>query len=130
MKSNLFIFLVVVAALVVGFIGGHYQARRSWDTYVEQNFVYLPESTRISETVRALTALRAGRQSDGLQILELSLDESLLMYGDFANVLPDHRDDFLLRGVLMAHDYREANPFTEPFIGNSNAIQQVFKLIR
>jgi uncharacterized protein YneF (UPF0154 family) len=130
MKSRLIIFLVVGAALGGGFFLGHYQARRSWDTYVQRNFVYLPESTRIAETVRALTALRAGRQSDGLQILERSLDQSLLMYWDFANVLPDHQDDFLLRSVRMARDYRAVHPFTEPLISNSNTIQQVFRLVK
>ena len=130
MKSRLMICLAVVVALGAGFFLGHYQARRSWDTYVLRNFVYLPESTRISETVRALTDLRAGRQSDGLQILEQSLDESLLNYWDFANVLPDHRDDFLLRGVRMARDYRVAHPLTGPLTMNSNSIQQVFSLVK
>ena len=130
MKSRLINCLVVVAALVGGFVAGHYQARRTWDTYILRNFVYLPESTRLNHTVRALTDLRAGRQSEGLQILEGSLDESLLMYWDFANVLPDHRDDFLLSGVRLARNYRAAYPLTGPLTGNSNAIQQVFRLVK
>jgi hypothetical protein len=130
MKSRLLFVLAVVAALVTGFILGHFQVSRSLTRYMEHTYAYLPASTHIFETVKALTALHAGRQSDGLQTLELSLSESLLMFDNFDSVPQDQRDGSLLQSIRIARDYRAAHPFTEPFISNSNAIQQVFMLTK
>src|ERR1017187_6763956 len=112
MKTKITIIVSLIVSLAVGFLAGKFQASSSWSQLYAHN-VYQRAAGDAAFFATVLTDLRGGRQDDGLNMLERSLDGSLL------SVAPDHipaaeRTKPIESEILQAQAYRPKYPRHEP----------------
>src|ERR1700678_4012864 len=110
MKSKVFIIVMTVVALIVGFFIGAFSTNWAWNRYTMRNFVYMPASNEIYESVRVLTALHDGRQADAIKTQEIWLDGALITFLSCDSTSPDRLDPAWLKSIRVARDYRTAHP--------------------
>lgn len=130
MKSKLIVLLLVVAAAIGGFFAGGYFAAKSWNSFFIE-YTYLHASNDTEHMVRALTYLRGDKPQDGVDVLEMYLDSSLLTYTSLVlRPEPKGPPANVLRAIRVARDYRISHPWTSRYMSPevSNALQQVITL--
>jgi hypothetical protein len=130
MKSKIFIIVIVVAALIVGVFIGVLSTNCLWNRYTLRYFVYMPASNQIYQSVRVLTALHDGRQSDAMETEEMALDDALITFTSNEGTLPDKLDPSWLKSIRVARDYRIAHLYSGSSVIVSNAVQQVFSTVK
>lgn len=120
MKSKLILIVAVVAALVVGFFAGRYQAGRACNSSFEW-FIDANASNQAHFWIRSLTYLRDGQQDEAAEFMEGRLDGSLLTFLTYEQLRFEQRNEAGLRAIQTARDYRSKHPWqnTTPEIRNS-----------
>jgi hypothetical protein len=120
MKSKLLVSLAVIVALVVGFVLGRWQVRRTVDSYIAQ--MSMPEVRRatadFSKAAGVLKAIRAGDTNEAIETLESELDMQIMYIGAVteATAAPE-RDKQWLSRIRWLRDYRATHPRkSDPFI--------------
>jgi len=128
MKSKVIIAAIVVAAAVGGCFGGRQFTAMSWNRYFEQ-YAYMRESNHAHQMVRALTYLRAGKQSEAADLLELYLDSALNTFCVYEDTVAQaERADYVIRAARVGRDYRSAHPWTNSSPIVAESVQRVFRL--
>jgi hypothetical protein len=108
--KTLFIF-VLVAGLSAGFFIGRYQTGRAWRRYAEHHFIHLKAANDTDGYVRVLTYLKEGKQTNALDVLEILLNSSLSSLDSYEGIPPEGRDEFALRAIEVAREYRARYPW-------------------
>ena len=124
MKSKLSITLVLIVALVIGFLFGRFHAFACWDRFFA-DYVRAHESLEAEQSVIVLTELREGRQGQALNALETRLDGSLMEFLRYQKVPPKRRDVVVLRAIHAARDYRAKYPWSSSSSGVNQGVQTV-----
>jgi len=112
MKSKALFVGAVVAALLAGFFLGRYQGGRSVSKFVEHSIIHQGAAVDAQQQVRILTYLKEGMQTNAFDVLELRLNHSLLELAYCVELPPEERDDFAVRAVRVARDYRTKYPWS------------------
>jgi hypothetical protein len=129
MKAKIITAVIGVAALVSGFFVGRFDTGRQWNQFF-MNFIYTDTSNDAHSHVRTLTALREGRQTNAVEILENVLDGELLTYITFEELRPEKRSEAGLRAIRVARDYRAKHPWQSSSAEINDGVQRVFALVK
>jgi hypothetical protein len=123
MKPKVTLTVSVVAALAVGFLAGKFQASSSWSELYTR-YTYERDAGIAADNAEVLKSLRGGHEADGMNLLEQSLDLSLLSLDHFPR---KQWTPPVSAAIIQVRAYRAKYPWdkTPPQIDES--IQRVLK---
>jgi len=122
-------FLLALAALVIGAVGGGWAVSKFWGRFTS-NLSTGSMAAEASTTVGILKRLRAGDSTNAVELLEIKLDGALVGLGAFLPEIPEARRDPLhIKVIRTARDYRAQFPRTNDSPEIAEAIAQAFILL-
>jgi hypothetical protein len=132
MKMKLIIVLVVSLAFVGGYFLGCNQTKETMSKSWMHSYLYwhhIDHAQELDRVVLILTQFREGKSVDGMEMLEKSLDGSLLATAgsdeDFKN-----GQNGIPTYIQEAHDYRVKFPWTNSVPGVYVKVQGILSLAK
>jgi hypothetical protein len=123
-------FLLPIATLVIGLVGGWFATAHSYNQWIA-SYMKTSASVNLDARCRALSQLRAGNTNQAVETLEIEMNGDILTFGSFLRDMPadEHRaaDMKLLAAV---RDYRAVHPWkTADYPDVDKAVAEVFALV-
>ena len=130
-KSKLIIAAIIAAAALCGFSLGSYRTRQVWEEIAQQQSESQTRSAnviRVAQTVRALSYLAEGKQSEARDALEHQLDLGLAGVVAYDSLVSSPEHGILdILAIRQARVYRSQHPWTNDRPELVERVQKAFK---
>jgi len=130
-KSRLIIAAIIAAAALGGFWVGSYRTRLVWDEMSQRQSESQNRSAnviRVAQTVRALSYLAEGKQSEARDALEHQLDLGLAGVAEYDSLVSSPEHGILdTLAIRQARVYRSQHPWTNDRPELVEWVQKAFK---